>query len=49
MDDLQLNKGVVSELQSNRHINIDIIDRTRGPDVGAYQPPRPQLWEMLWL
>ena len=22
---------------------------TRGPDVGAYRPPRPQLWEMLWL
>ena len=22
---------------------------TRDPDVGAYRPPRPQLWEMLWL
>ena len=26
-----------------------MIDITRGPNVGAYRPPRPQLWEMLWL
>ena len=24
-------------------------NNTRGPDVGVYRPPRPQLWEMLWL
>ena len=34
-----------------RHVRscLIVILNTRGPDVGAYRPPRPQLWEMLWL